>query len=81
MTLEEAQARIVELTEENTRLTNDNETLSQNNIQLTEEIEKVRTINQNYYNRLMAQNDGDEGDDGDEPETPTCEEFAQNLNI
>lgn len=81
MTLEEAQARIVELTEENQRLQNDNETLSQNNNSLTEEIEKVRTINQDYFNRLMQQNASDpDGDDGDD-EVPTCEEFASTLNI
>ena len=81
MTLEEAQARIVELTEENQRLQNDNETLSQNNNTLSEEIEKVRTINQDYFNRLMQQNASDT-DDGDEDDTvPTCEEFASSLNI
>lgn len=80
MTLEEAQARIVELTEENQRLQNDNDTLSQNNSSLNEEIEKVRTINQDYFNRLIQQNNSEEKEE-EEEKTPTCEEFALTLNI
>lgn len=82
MTIEEAQAEIVRLTDELNKANNDKETLSQNNANLTEEINKVRTINQDYYNRLMAQNSDPEGKQTEEDEeAPTCEEFAKTLTI
>lgn len=80
MTLEEAQERILELTEQNQTLTAQNESLSQNNETLTAECENLRTLNQKYFNRLIAQEQAPE-----EPEEPevvqTCEEFAKTLDI
>ena len=82
MTLEEAQAEIIRLQEQVTELTNERDTLSQNNTTLTGELESVRKLNQQYFNKLSAQylHDGDKKDDGEE-DVPTCEEFAKTLNI
>lgn len=81
MTLEEAQERIIELAEQNQTLTAQNETLSQNNESLTTELENMRTLNQKYFNKLIAQ-ETPEDNDGEEPEdVPTCEEFAKQLTI
>ena len=81
-TLEEAQAEIVRLQEENTKLCNERDTLSQNNKNLSGELEQVRTLNQQYFNKLTAQysKQADEKDD-EEEEDPTCEEFAKTLKI
>ena len=79
MTLEEAQARILELTEENQTLTAERDSLSQNNETLKNEAEELRKMNQMYFNKLIAQH---KPEPEPEPEhIPTCEEFAANLNI
>lgn len=80
-TLETAQAEIVRLQEENTKLTNERDTLSQNNKNLTEELGQVRTLNQQYFNKLTAQYSKPDEDEDDEDEAPTCEEFAKTLKI
>ena len=81
-TLEEAKAEIVRLNTELTNANNDKQTLSQNNENLAKELEQVRTINQQYYNRLMAQFSEPEGKKDEEDEdAPTCEEFAKTLKI
>lgn len=82
MTLEELQERVTDLEEENTALRNERDTLSQNNTNLSTELEQVRKLNQKYFNKLTAQYNGDNGSDNDEePETPTCEDFARTLKI
>lgn len=81
MTLEEAQAEIIRLQEKNTSLTNERDTLSQNNKNLTEELGRVRTLNQTYFNKLSAQYSEPAGKKDEEEEAPTCEEFAKNLKI
>ena len=78
-TLEEARAEILRLQEENTALTNERDTLQGNNTQLSEDLERVRKLNQQYFNKLSAQY-VPEHSGKDEPETPrTCEEFARSL--
>ena len=81
-TLEEALAVILELKEKNAELTNERDTLSQNNAAQAQELESVRKLNQQYFNKLSAQysHGADEKDDGEE-EVPTCEDFAKTLNI
>lgn len=82
MTLEEAQAEIIRLQEANTALTNERDTLSQNNTTLTQELAQVRQLNQQYFNKLSAQYSDPAGkDDEEEEEAPTCEEFAKTLEI
>ena len=82
MTLEEAQAEIIRLNEQVTELTNERDTLSQNNNTLTGELESVRKLNQQYFNKLSAQysQEPDKKDD-DEEEVQSCEDFAKTLNI
>ena len=67
-TLEEAQAEILRLNDELANANTDKQTLSQNNENLSKELEQVRTINQQYYNRLMAQFSDPEGKPNDDDE-------------
>ena len=81
-TLEEARAEILRLNEQVTTLTNERDTLSQNNTTLSGELESVRKLNQQYFNKLSQQfiPTEDKNNDGEE-EVPTCEDFAKTLNI
>lgn len=82
MTLEEAQAKILELQEENTKLTNERDTLSQDKTQLTQELDSVKKLNQQYFNKLSQQFfPAEDKNDDKEDEVPSCEEFAKSLNI
>ena len=81
-TLEEARAEIIRLQEANTALTNERDTLSQNNTTLNQELESVRKLNQQYFNKLSAQfQDQEDKNDQEEKEVPSCEDFAKTLNI
>lgn len=82
MTLEEAQAEILQLKEKVTELTNERDTLSQDKNTLTQELDDQRKLNQQYFNKLNAQysHDADKNDD-EEEEVPTCEDFAKTLTI
>lgn len=81
-TVEEAQARIVELQEQLTEVTNERDTLSQNNEKLTGELDQVRALNQKYFNKLTAQYTPAEDEKEErEEEVPSCEDFARTLNI
>ena len=81
-TIEEARAEILRLQEQVTELTNERDTLSQNNATQAQELESVRKLNQTYFNKLSAQYSQQEGekDDGEE-EAPSCEDFAKTLDI
>mgnify|MGYP002519492836 CR=1 FL=1 len=82
MTLEEAQAEIVRLNEELTERTNERDSLSHENNVLFEDNERLRKLNQNYFNKLSAQFDAkDDKKQDDEKECPTCEEFAKTIII
>lgn len=81
-TLEEAQAEIIRLNELVTELTNERDTLSQNNTTITGELESVRKLNQQYFNKLSQQYSPQEDKkDNEEEEVQSCEEFAKTLNI
>lgn len=80
-TVEEAQARIIELEEALTERTNERDTLSQNNATLTQENESLRSLNQKYFNKLSAQFQDQEDEKDDEKEVPSCEDYAKTLNI
>lgn len=81
-TLETAQAEIVRLQEENTKLSNERDTLSQNNANLSQDLERVRTLNQQYFNKLTQQYSPEAGKkDEEDQEAPTCEEFAKTLKL
>lgn len=81
-TIEEARAEILRLQEQVTELTNERDTLSQNNTAQAQELESVRKLNQQYFNKLSAQysHQEDENNDGGK-EVPSCEDFAKTLNI
>ena len=82
MTLEEAQAQIIEQKERITELENERDTLSEKNKNLTEDNERIRTLNQKYFEKLSMQTENPENPNKDEePEVPTCEEFAKTLTI
>ena len=80
-TLESAQARILELDDQIKELTTERDSLSKDNESKDQTIADLRTQNQKYFNRLLAQDsDPETGEDEDEePEIPTCEEFATEL--
>jgi FtsZ-binding cell division protein ZapB len=81
-TLEEARAEILRLQEANTQLTNERDTLSQNNDSLSQELESVRKLNQQYFNKLSQQYiPAEDKTDADEEKVPSCEDFARTLNI
>ena len=78
MTLEEAQAEIIRLNEALTERTNERDTLSQNNETLTQENNSLRSLNQQYFNKLSAQY-SPEKEEPEEDEVPSCEDFAKSL--
>ena len=78
-TLEAAQAEIVRLNDVVTELENERNTLSENNKTLTADNERIRTLNQNYFNRLQAQ--ADTKTDAPEETVISCEDFAKTLKI
>lgn len=81
-TLEEAKAEIIRLNEQVTELTNEKDTLSQNNVTLTGELESVRKLNQQYFNKLSAQYSQEpDKNNNDDEEVQSCEDFAKSLNI
>lgn len=82
MTLEEAQAEIIRLNESLTEVTNERDTLLQNNATLAGDLESVRKLNQQYFNKLSAQYSPEAGKTDNEDAPPqTCEEFARTHNI
>lgn len=82
MTLEEAQAQILQLQEEKAALTNERDTLSQNNTELAQELDSVRKLNQQYFNKLSQQFiSAEDKKDDEEKEVLSCEDFARSLNI
>ncbi len=80
MTLEEAQAKVIELTEQVQTITAERDSLSQENETLRNESEELRKLNQKYFNKLIAQ-DKPEPEEDETESVPTCEEFAAKLDI
>lgn len=83
MTLEEAQQKILDLTEENQNLKTERDSLSQNNADLKKDVEDLRTLNQKYFNKLIAQDDtkNKEKDDDEGEKVPTWDEIAEKLDF
>lgn len=80
MTLEEAQEQILDLQGQLSEVQNERDSLSQNNETLAAELEKVRTLNQKYFNQLTAQYAP--AAPTEEPEaSETLEEFAKKIHI
>lgn len=81
-TIEAAQAEVLRLQEEVTRLENERDTLSQNNETLSADLDRVRTLNQQYFNKLQAQYSDQTGKSDEEEDEPvSCEEYAKTINI
>lgn len=81
-TLEEAQAEIVRLNDVLTERTNERDTLSENNKNLIADNDRLRKLNQNYFNRISAQfPTEDDKKDNEEKEVVSCVEFAKTLSI
>lgn len=80
-TLEAAQAEVVRLQEEVTRLENERDTLSQNNETLSADLDRVRTLNQTYFNKLQAQYSPAAEKEQDDDEPLSCEEYAKTIII
>lgn len=81
MTLEEAQAEIISLKEKLTETETANESLSKKVEELTADNERVRELNQKYFDKLTQQYSQPDKPEDDEPEAPSCEDFAKTLNI
>lgn len=79
-TLEEAQAEILRLNEALTEANTNIENYSTKVNEMSVELEKVRTINQQYFLKLSAQYAPPKPEDNDE-EAPSCEDFAKTLTI
>lgn len=80
-TVEEAQAHILDLNEQIAELTNERDTLSQNNNNLTSELEQVKALNQKYFNKLSAQFQDQEDKTDNEPEVQSCEDYAKTIKL
>ena len=82
MTLEQAQERIVELSEQVEQLTQNNNDLTSQIDTLTNDNKSLRELNQKYFNKLIAQERTPENDDkDDDEEIPTCEDFAKDFKF
>lgn len=81
MTLEEAQAEILRLQEENATLKTEKENYSNRVAELQGENEKVRELNQQYFLKLSAQYKPTPEPEDDEDDVQSCEEFAKTLTI
>lgn len=81
-TIEEARAEILRLNEQLTEVQNERDTLSQNNATLTGELDSVRKLNQQYFNKLSQQFVPNQPENQDEEKEPvSCEDFAKTLEI
>ena len=81
-TLEDAQAEILRLNGVVTEVTNERDTLLENNKKLTEDNKRISTLNQKYFNQLSAHY-AEKGDPDPEPEPGQVdlEAYAKTLNI
>lgn len=80
MTLEEAQAKILELQEELNTVKGEKETLTQTNNTLTEDLKKAREVNQKMLEKVVDHKEDKDDKDKEEPQK-TLEEYAEGLNI
>lgn len=79
MTIEQAQERILALESELETVRTERDTLSQNNVTLSQDLERARTLNQRLFERVT--NDKPDDTDPEPDDVPTCEEFAKTITI
>lgn len=81
-TIEDARAEILRLQDQITELTNERDTLSQDKVTLSGELDNVRKLNQQYFNKLSQQFVPAAAETEDDDKEPvSCEDFARSLNI
>lgn len=78
-TIEQAQERILELETQLTELTNERDTLSENNNNLSRDLEAARTLNQKLFERVTTKETTEDDDEGDDVES--LEDFAKKLSF
>lgn len=81
-TIEEARAEIVRLNEELTTAKTERDNYSAKVTETETELENVRKLNQQYFNKLSTQFVGNDDKDEDKDDEPlSCEDFAKTLTI
>lgn len=80
-TIEEAQEEILRLQGVVTELETARDTLTQNNENLRADNERIRTLNQKYFERLCAQDTSKTEPKDDDEEPVSLEDFARTLKI
>lgn len=80
-TIEEARAEILRLNEELTNVQSERDNYSNRINELSADLENVRTLNQQMFLKLTAQNTEKDEDEDDEPAVLSCEDFAKTLTI
>ncbi len=81
-TLEDAQSMILDLQQRLTEVETERDSLLQNNTQLEADLSRVRTKNQEYFEKLSSYYSPTPNKNNEpEKEVASCEEFATNLTI
>lgn len=80
-TLEEARAEILRLNGELSKAQTERDNYSAKVTETSNELEKVRELNQQYFLELNAQYHPATDPEPDEDEAPSCEDFAKTLTI
>lgn len=80
-TLEEARAEIIRLNEEISKRDVEIGNYSTRVNELSDQLETVRNLNQEYFLKLQAQKDTKTEDEDDDHDVPSCEDFARTLTI
>ena len=79
--IEDARAEILRLQEQVTTLETERDTLSQNNKSLSEELTRVRALNQTFFEKLSQQVSTQNDKDDPDPDPVPCEEYATTITI
>lgn len=78
-TLESAQARILELEQQLESVTNERDTLSEDNNALNERVTQLSERCQDFFNQIIQQRENPRKDEEDDEEGPTLEEFTNSI--
>ena len=78
-TLESAQARILELEQQLESVTNERDTLSENNNTLNQRVTQLSERCQDFFNQIIQQRENPGKDEEEDEEGPTLEEFTNSL--
>lgn len=78
-TLESAQARILELEQQLESVTNERDTLSEDNNTLNERVTQLSDRCQNFFNQIIQQRENPGEDEEEDEDGPTLEEFTNSI--